>query len=102
MAQEMAYDESGNLTNASLLDFFLPTAVETPSWETDFTTTPSPHHPIGAKGVGEIAECRRRLRLLQCGQRRLRPSRPDAHPNASRSLAGVEDRPEPRAYRGLN
>ena len=53
MGQEMAYDESGNLTNASLLDFFLPTAVETPSWETDFTTTPSPHHPIGAKGVGE-------------------------------------------------
>src|SRR5438270_258960 len=36
-----------------LSDFFLPTAVETPSWETDYTTTPSPHHPIGAKGVGE-------------------------------------------------
>ena len=36
-----------------MLDFFLPTAVETPHWETDFTTTPSPHHPIGAKGVGE-------------------------------------------------
>jgi SAM-dependent methyltransferase len=33
--------------------FFLPTAVETPSWETGYTTTPSPHHPIGAKGVGE-------------------------------------------------
>jgi hypothetical protein len=47
------YDEAGNLTNASLLDFFLPTSVETPGWETDFTTTPSPHHPIGAKGVGE-------------------------------------------------
>ena len=31
----------------------LPTAVETPHWETDFTVTPSPHHPIGAKGVGE-------------------------------------------------
>ena len=27
--------------------------AETPSWETDFTTTPSPHYPIGAKGVGE-------------------------------------------------
>ena len=27
--------------------------AETPSWETDFTTTPSPHHPIAAKGVGE-------------------------------------------------
>jgi carbon-monoxide dehydrogenase large subunit len=35
------------------MDFFLPTAVETPNWETDFTVTPSPHHPIGAKGVGE-------------------------------------------------
>ena len=31
----------------------MPTAVETPHWETDFTVTPSPHHPIGAKGVGE-------------------------------------------------
>jgi aerobic carbon-monoxide dehydrogenase large subunit len=53
MGQEMAYDEVGNLKNASLLDYFLPTAVETPAWETDYTTTPSPHHPIGAKGVGE-------------------------------------------------
>jgi carbon-monoxide dehydrogenase large subunit len=35
------------------MDFFMPTAVETPHWETDFTVTPSPHHPIGAKGVGE-------------------------------------------------
>ena len=53
MGQEITYDETGNVSGASLLDFFLPTAVETPTWETDFTTTPSPHHPIGAKGVGE-------------------------------------------------
>ena len=53
MGQEIAYDETGNVYGGSLLDFFLPTAVETPTWETDFTTTPSPHHPIGAKGVGE-------------------------------------------------
>jgi carbon-monoxide dehydrogenase large subunit len=53
MGQELHYDEAGNLTTASLLDYFLPTAVETPKWETDWTTTPSPHHPIGAKGVGE-------------------------------------------------
>jgi carbon-monoxide dehydrogenase large subunit len=31
----------------------LPTFVETPKWETDYTVTPSPHHPIGAKGVAE-------------------------------------------------
>jgi carbon-monoxide dehydrogenase large subunit len=53
MGQEIRYDESGNVVTASLMDYYLPTAVETPHWETDFTTTPSPHHPIGAKGVGE-------------------------------------------------
>jgi aerobic carbon-monoxide dehydrogenase large subunit len=53
MGQEIAYDHLGNVQGASFLDFFLPTAVETPVWETDFTVTPSPHHPIGAKGVGE-------------------------------------------------
>jgi carbon-monoxide dehydrogenase large subunit len=53
MGQESRYDELGNVVGASFMDFFLPTAVETPVWETDFTVTPSPHHPIGAKGVGE-------------------------------------------------
>jgi carbon-monoxide dehydrogenase large subunit len=53
MGQEIRYDENGNVVTASLMDFFLPTAVETPVWETDWTVTPSPHHPIGAKGVGE-------------------------------------------------
>ncbi len=53
MGQEITYDETGNVHGGSLLDFFLPTAVETPVWETDHTETPSPHHPIGAKGVGE-------------------------------------------------
>ncbi len=53
MGQEITYDQRGNVMGASFMDFFLPTAVETPRWETDFTVTPSPHHPIGAKGVGE-------------------------------------------------
>jgi carbon-monoxide dehydrogenase large subunit len=53
MGQEITYDEIGNVKGASFMDYFLPTAVETPVWETDFTVTPSPHHPIGAKGVGE-------------------------------------------------
>src|SRR5262245_20765449 len=53
MGQEIHYDPEGNVTTASYLDYFLPSAVETPKWETDWTTTPSPHHPIGAKGVAE-------------------------------------------------
>ncbi|MGF1626084.1 MAG: aerobic carbon-monoxide dehydrogenase large subunit, partial [Alphaproteobacteria bacterium] len=48
MGQEITYDELGNIQGGSLMDFYLPTAVETPHWETDFTVTPSPHHPIGA------------------------------------------------------
>jgi carbon-monoxide dehydrogenase large subunit len=53
MGQEIRYDAEGNVTGPSFMDYFMPTAVETPKWETDWTTTPSPHHPIGAKGVGE-------------------------------------------------
>ncbi|MCT4373215.1 carbon-monoxide dehydrogenase large subunit [Yangia mangrovi] len=53
MGQEIAYDDMGNHKTATLMDFFVPTAWETPHYTTDFTVTPSPHHPIGAKGVGE-------------------------------------------------
>ncbi len=53
MGQLIDYDDQGNIQGATLMDFFLPTAVETPIWETDYTEVPSPHHPIGAKGVGE-------------------------------------------------
>jgi carbon-monoxide dehydrogenase large subunit len=51
--QEISYDENGNIQGGTFMDYLLPTAVETPNWETDKTCTPSPHHPIGAKGVGE-------------------------------------------------
>lgn len=51
--QEIPYDESGNCLATNFTEYLVPTAVETPRWETDRTVTPSPHHPIGAKGVGE-------------------------------------------------
>jgi carbon-monoxide dehydrogenase large subunit len=51
--QQMPFDENGNHLGNSLMDYFLPTAVETPHWETDHTVTPCPHHPLGAKGVAE-------------------------------------------------
>ncbi|MDX1437194.1 MAG: aerobic carbon-monoxide dehydrogenase large subunit [Anaerolineales bacterium] len=53
--EEISYDENGNIYGANFQDYLLPTAVETPNWETGETVTPSPHHPIGAKGVGESA-----------------------------------------------
>jgi aerobic carbon-monoxide dehydrogenase large subunit len=53
--EEISYDESGNIQGGSFIDYLLPTAMETPRWETDKTVTPSPHHPFGAKGIGESA-----------------------------------------------
>ena len=51
--QEIQYDAEGNNLNTNFTDYLLPTSLETPKWETANTVTPSPHHPIGAKGVGE-------------------------------------------------
>ena len=53
--EEISYDESGNVQGGSFMDYLVPTAMETPKWETGKTVTPSPHHPFGAKGVGESA-----------------------------------------------
>ncbi|MEU8243831.1 aerobic carbon-monoxide dehydrogenase large subunit [Actinoplanes missouriensis] len=55
LMEMISFDEDGNCLGASLMDYLIPTALETPDWETGFTVTPSPHHPIGAKGVGESA-----------------------------------------------
>jgi aerobic carbon-monoxide dehydrogenase large subunit len=55
LMEHIAFDEDGNCLGGSLMDYLIPTAVEVPDWETDFTVTPSPHHPIGAKGIGESA-----------------------------------------------
>jgi carbon-monoxide dehydrogenase large subunit len=55
LMEQIAFDEEGNCLAASLMDYLIPTSVEVPDWETGYTVTPSPHHPIGAKGIGESA-----------------------------------------------
>ncbi|HET8717214.1 MAG TPA: aerobic carbon-monoxide dehydrogenase large subunit [Nocardioidaceae bacterium] len=55
LMEMISFDEDGNCLSGSLMDYLIPTALEVPHWETGFTVTPSPHHPIGAKGVGESA-----------------------------------------------
>ncbi|GAB3697316.1 aerobic carbon-monoxide dehydrogenase large subunit [Nocardiopsis oceani] len=55
LMEMISFDEDGNCLDGSLMDYLLPTALEVPDWETGHTVTPSPHHPIGAKGVGESA-----------------------------------------------
>ena len=97
MGQEIHYDDDGNVTTASFMDYFVPTAVETPHWETDWTTTPSPHHPIGAKGVGESPN----VGGVPCFSNAVNDAfalpRLDPHPDAARSLADLDGRGKARA-----
>lgn len=55
LMEAIAFDEEGNCLGGSFMDYLLPTSLECPSWETGETVTPSPHHPLGLKGVGESA-----------------------------------------------
>jgi carbon-monoxide dehydrogenase large subunit len=51
----ITFDEDGNCIGSNFMDYLLPTSWETPNFECFATVTPSPHHPLGAKGVGESA-----------------------------------------------
>ncbi len=53
--QFITFDEDGNCVGSNYMDYLLPTAWETPGFELHEVVTPCPHHPIGAKGVGECA-----------------------------------------------
>ena len=51
--EEAVYDESGTLVSGSFVDYLLPTAADTISFEVDHTTSPATTHSLGVKGVGE-------------------------------------------------
>jgi carbon-monoxide dehydrogenase large subunit len=51
--EEIRYDETGNPLTSTFADYSMPSAAELPSYETGHTVTPTPHNPLGAKGLGE-------------------------------------------------
>jgi CO/xanthine dehydrogenase Mo-binding subunit len=52
--EQMAYDENGQLLNASLMDYLIPMALDMPpKMELGHVESPSPLNPLGIKGVGE-------------------------------------------------
>jgi CO/xanthine dehydrogenase Mo-binding subunit len=51
--EKMAYDEHGQLQNASFMDFLMPYATEVPAVDIAHLETPSPLNPLGIKGAGE-------------------------------------------------
>jgi carbon-monoxide dehydrogenase large subunit len=51
--EEAVYDANGQLLTGSLADYAIPRADVLPDIEVLSTVTPSPHHPLGVKGIGE-------------------------------------------------
>ena len=51
--EHLAFDQNGNLLNASLADYLLPTALDVPHMQIEHTVTTSPLNPLGIKGAGE-------------------------------------------------
>ena len=51
--EEAVYDDDGQLLTGTMLDYAIPRADHLPEIEVYSTVTPSPHHPLGVKGVGE-------------------------------------------------
>jgi carbon-monoxide dehydrogenase large subunit len=51
--EQLVFDEQGQLLNASLADYLIPTALDVPRMTLDHTVTPSPLNPLGIKGAGE-------------------------------------------------
>jgi CO/xanthine dehydrogenase Mo-binding subunit len=51
--EQLVFDADGQLLNATLADYLLPTALDVPRIELDHTVTPSPLNPLGVKGAGE-------------------------------------------------
>ncbi|MFT4566728.1 MAG: carbon-monoxide dehydrogenase large subunit, partial [Saprospiraceae bacterium] len=53
LLEGVAYDENGQMITGSYMDYAMPRADDVPFIETDRTTTPCPHNPLGVKGAGE-------------------------------------------------
>ena len=94
----IAFDPEGNCLGGSFMDYLIPTAMEVPDWETGHTVTPSPHHPIGAKGIGESATVGSPPAIVNAIVDALEPyglRHMDMPCTPARVWAAMEGRPEP-------
>ena len=53
LMEEGVWDDAGQLITGSFLDYAMPIAEDLPAFTLDKTVTPSPHNPLGVKGMGE-------------------------------------------------
>ncbi|HEV3204274.1 MAG TPA: xanthine dehydrogenase family protein molybdopterin-binding subunit [Gemmataceae bacterium] len=52
--EEYIYNEKGEMTNSSFLDYRMPTSLDLPMIDTVIVEVPNPGHPYGVRGVGEV------------------------------------------------
>ncbi len=52
--EEYIYNDKGVMTNASFLDYRMPTSLDLPMIDTVILEVPNPGHPYGVRGVGEV------------------------------------------------
>ena len=98
LMQLIEFDDEGNCLGGSFMDYLIPTAIEVPDWETGFTVTPSPHHPIGAKGIGESATVGSPPAIVNAVVDALRPfgvTHMDMPCTPARVWAAMQGRPTP-------
>lgn len=96
----ISFDEQGNCLNSSFMDYLIPTSMECPNFELGATVTPSPHHPLGAKGVGESPNVGSPPAIVNAIIDAMRQANPEAKHidmpcTPARVWAALQGRPEP-------
>ena len=71
--EEAIYDDEGQLVTGTMLDYALPRADRLPPIEVLSTVTPSPHHPLGVKGIGEAGTIASTVTVYNAVMDALRP-----------------------------
>jgi carbon-monoxide dehydrogenase large subunit len=100
LMEVLTFDESGNCLNGSFMDYLIPTALECPDFELGETVTPCPHHPLGAKGIGESSNVGSPPAIVNAVIDALRQKDPslrhiDMPCTPDRVWAAMQGRPEP-------
>jgi len=54
LTEEYVFGKDGRMQNASFLDYRMPTALDLPMIDTVLVEVPTPGHPYGIRGVGEV------------------------------------------------
>ena len=98
--QFITFDADGNCIGANYMDYLLPTAWETPGFELHEVVTPCPHHPIGAKGIGECATVGGPAAFVNAVMDAIKDTRRAQHRHAAPARPGLRSaHPAPRRLR---